>query len=187
MKVASHIAVAIGAIFLGLAAAETFNSYEKRKAAEQAKLASAPPAKYQLNFDKEADRVTAALGCPAPKFTGPQYTLAGTLYGCIMGGEQTAKFWINEDQRFPGTVANVKVIWNDWKRNLGYGLHSDRPEAEHMVEVMSQLYAPELKQDLLKAFRGSEARSFETDRVKIKYEWTPGPGIDEHLLVLTPR
>jgi len=187
MRVSAHIAIAVGAIFVGLTAAEVLNSQDEKRLAEKARLAAVPPPKHQLNFDNEAARVTTALRCPTPKFTGPQFSFAGTLYGCIMGGAETAKFWINEDPRFPGTVKNVKVMWNNWKRDFGYGLHSDKPEADRMVEVMSELYAPELKDDLLRAFRGSGARSFETAQMKIKYEWTPGPGIDEHLLVLTPR
>jgi len=190
MNAASLIAIGVVATLLGLVAAEAVNSHAEKKAAEHAKLAAIPPPlppTYQLNFDKEADRVTAALRCPKPKFTGPQFTAGGTLYGCIMGAEQTAKFWINEDPKYPGTVENLKVMWNDWKRDLGYGLHSDRAEADQMVEVLAELYAPELKDDLLGTFQGSAPRSFETMQVKIEYQWTPGPGIDEHLLILTPR
>ena len=69
-----------------------------------------------------------------------------------MGTAETAKVWINESAYRPGVVSNIKVMWNDWIRDIGYGLHADEEEAAIMVGTFADIYAPELKDQLLDVF-----------------------------------
>jgi len=135
---------------------------------------------------EEAQRATDAIRCPAPKITAASaYT--GALYGCIMGPEQTAKFWINEETRKPGVVRNVKVMWNDWFQDIGYGVHADRQEAISMVNTLADLYVPELKTEFLKAFAGNQGKRWTSDPYAIECRYSRGSAIEERLLILKRR
>ena len=48
-------------------------------------------------------------------------------------------------------------------------------------------YAPSLEEDGLDAYWGKEAKSFVSEGLRFDYLWTPGPGINEHLLTVTPE
>lgn len=134
-------------------------------------------------FNAEAARATAALSCHSPKITPAQFG-DGALYGCIQGTAETAKYWINEDGANPGQVENVKVMWNNWTDDRGWGVHADRAEAEQMVRATAKLYAPELEEQLVAAYFDRSAKSWATKDFEIDYRWTAGPAIDEHLLTI---
>jgi hypothetical protein len=139
-----------------------------------------------LDFEQEAKRITDMLDCPRPGITSAEPGL-GALYGCIMGAAETAKVWVNESADRPGVVSNVKVMWNDWTRDIGYGLHADTEEAAILVETVADLYAPALKKDLLDVFFDSENQVIEDSSFRFEYMLSRGPGIDEHLLVITEK
>lgn len=138
------------------------------------------------SFSEESQRVSQAIGCPKPKVT-PADSFSGALYGCIMGKAETAKFWINEEPGKPGVVQNIKVMWNDWFKDLGYGIHADRKQAEAMVNAMADLYVPKLKNELLKAFAGSTGKRWTSELYEVEFRYTRGPAIDERLLILKAR
>jgi hypothetical protein len=125
-----------------------------------------------LQFDAESRKVTRALGCRDAKITPPLFAGDSRLYGCIMGAADTAKYF---------------TMWNNWRRDLGYGAHADRREAIQMVRTFAQLYATSIEDELVSVFQGTEARSYVTGQYRISYRWDRGPGIDEHLLILEPR
>jgi len=138
-----------------------------------------------LNFQAEANRVTKSLNCPRPKITpaSPGY---GALYGCIDGAAQTAKFFINESEG-TGKVKNVKLMWNDWFVDTGYGVHADRREARRFVKAFAKLYVPSLEQKLMSIFFSNSSTIIEVKGYQIAYTYSRGPQIDERLFVLTPK
>lgn len=109
----------------------------------------------------------------------------GALYGCVQGRAETAKFFVNEIGGRPGVVENVKVMWNEWTRNNGYGLAADRAEASQMAAVAADLYVPRLKARILEAFMGRRNTSFTDGPFRVEYRYSDGPAIGEHLLTIT--
>ena len=77
-----------------------------------------------LSFQQEAERATKILECPKAKIT-PASSGLGAIYGCIVGSSETVKFFINEGED-AGKVKNVKLMWNDWFVDMGYGKHADK-------------------------------------------------------------
>lgn len=139
----------------------------------------------RLDFRNETLRVTERIACISSRVTPAEYDM-GALYGCIQGTAETAKFFINEEAG-TGAVKNIKVMWNDWFEDVGYGIHSDSREARLMVRALASLYAPELEGELVAAFFGNTDEAFELEDMNINYTYRRGPKIDERLLVLTPR
>lgn len=135
-------------------------------------------------FDIEVSRATSFLSCAVPRLSPPQDG-TGALYGCIQGQAETAKFWINEDGSTPGRVQNVKVMWNDWTKDLGDGLHADALEAEQQVRVAVKSFAPELEEEIVGAFFDRSPKTWQSGKFLIEYKLTPGPAIDEHLLKIS--
>jgi hypothetical protein len=138
-----------------------------------------------LSFQEEADRATKALNCSKAKIT-PANSVLGALYGCIAGSAETVKFFINEtvdDHK----VKNVKLMWNDWFVDIGYGKHADKKVAEAYVKAFARLYAPKMEKKLTSIFFSNSNTSIEVGAYQIAYTYTRGPKIDERLLMLTPK
>jgi hypothetical protein len=142
---------------------------------------------FALQFDTEVSKAESTLWCRDTGTVPPHIDGAGRLYGCIMGRAGTAKLFINEDGSRPGTVENVKVMWNDWRRDLGHGAHADRREALQMVSAFARWYAPSIEDELASVFQGEVARSYIVGQYRITYRLDRGPGIDERLLTLAPK
>lgn len=143
-----------------------------------------PTVSRALDFDTEARGLQSDLGgCPSGRVTPAQYGM-GRLYGCISGQEETAKLFINEDPARPGRVLNVKMMWNEWKAHMP-DAGADQREASRMARTVMKRYAPQLEEDVLYAYWGKEAKSFAGNGLRFNYTWTPGPGIVEHLLVVS--
>jgi len=175
-----------GAVFiysaLALAVLYALGSGGSRKAEERS-TASAARA---LDFDTEVRGLQSDLGgCLSGRVTPAQYGM-GRLYGCISGQEETAKLFVNEDPDQTGQVLNVKMMWNEWKAHMP-DAGADQREASRMARAVMKRYAPALEEDVLFAYWGKEAKSFSADGLRFDYRWTPGPGIDEHLLTVTPE
>ncbi len=137
------------------------------------------------DFQAETKRVTSALNCTQPKITPASLGL-GALYGCITGSAETVKFFINEEEG-TGNIQNVKLMWNDWFVDIGYGIHTDLEEAHIFVKTFAQLYAPKLGSKLTTAFFSNSNAIFDTDNYHIEYKYHRGPKIDERLLTATPK
>ena len=138
-----------------------------------------------LSFQEEADRATKELNCSKAKIT-PASSGLGAFYACIGGAAETVKFFINEaadDHK----VKNVKLMWNDWSVDIGYGKHADKKVAEEYVNVFANLYAPKMKKKLTSIFFTNSDMSIEVGDYQISYTYTRGPKIDERLLTLTPK
>lgn len=139
-----------------------------------------------LSFQKEADRATKMLNCKDVKITPAGYGL-GALYGCITGSAKTVKFFINEKAKDVGKVDNVKLMWNDWFVDIGYGKHADKSDAKAYVKTFAKLYAPKIEKKLESIFFSNSNVTMEVDDYQIAYTYSRGPKIDERLLVLTSK
>lgn len=142
-------------------------------------LADAPP------FQKFASDLNSVLSCKYTKTTPPD-ELGGTLYMCIAGKAETAKLFINKDEK-TGKVLNLKIMWNDWFKDAGYGIHPDKAEATGFINLLGERLSPAIKPQMLKAFEGKAPVSFSTDAWDVKYTYNRGPAIDERLFVFTPK
>lgn len=138
-----------------------------------------------LSFQAEVDRTTKALSCPRPKIT-PASSGLGALYGCIVGMAQTVKFFINEAEG-TGQVENVKLMWNDWFVDIGYGIHADKQEAQVFVKAFAKLYAPNMEKRLTSIFFSNANKTVEVGDYQIAYTYSRGPKIEQRLFVLTPK
>lgn len=137
------------------------------------------------SFTGETKRVTSVFSCPRPEVTAASDGF-GALYGCIVGKAETVKLFINETPN-KNTVENVKLIWNDWFRDAGFGVHADREHAERFARSFAKLYAPGQETALLKAFFANKTSKFESDTHRITYTYERGPSIDERLFVAIPK
>ncbi|KPA11263.1 hypothetical protein MHK_008531, partial [Candidatus Magnetomorum sp. HK-1] len=137
------------------------------------------------SFEEESNKATKFLNCKKPKITPANYGL-GALYGCVSGKANSVKWFINE---VPNTnkVENVKLMWNDWFIDIGEGLHTDKEEAKRYIDVLSNLYAPELKNKLKKSFFLNKNREFRSGSFILKYTYYHGHKIDERLIVITEK
>jgi hypothetical protein len=138
-----------------------------------------------LSFQAEAERATKALSCPRPKIT-PASSDLGVLYGCIAGSAETVKFFINEAEG-TGQVKNVKLMWNDWFVDIGYGIHADKKEGQAFVKTFAKLYAPNMEKKLTAIFFSNSNTTVEVGDYQIAYTYSRGPKIDDRLLALTPK
>lgn len=145
-----------------------------------AALAAGPVLAFD-SFDGEAAAVSDLIRCPNPKITSD----AGLpdLWGCVFPGADVVKVFINEDGN--GGVENVKVMWNDWTRDTGYGVHTDKGMAEAWVTAIATRFAPEAVDRVLDAFRGNADASIAGDGHLLEYTYFKGPAIDERLITIT--
>ena len=158
----------------------------KSRSATPAKTKHQEPSRTQfLSFQDEASRITSTVNCPKPKLT-PGDSTFGALYGCVVGRAETVKIFVNE-VRGRNEVENVKLMWNDWYKDRGYGIHADRAEAERLLGIVAGLYGPRIRSQLAKAFFGDRTSAIETGAYRFDYRYTRGPAIDERLLVVTER
>lgn len=146
---------------------------------------SAPALADAPSFRSFATGLNKSLSCKYSKIT-PADENDGALYGCIAGKAETAKVFVNEERK-SGRVLNVKLMWNDWHKDLGYGIHADKAEATLFLKALSQQLSPELSAQLLETFNQNSPRSFSSASWKVTYTYNRGPGIDERLFVFTPK
>ncbi|QJT07795.1 hypothetical protein [Oceanidesulfovibrio marinus] len=139
-----------------------------------------------MDYKKEVQRAKAVLTCRNEKIFPPSQSVPWGMWGCVTGAKETVKFFINSDRKAK-VVTKVKYLWNDWIRNVGEGLHSDKREARQFVKSFADLYAPDKKQEIVDAFFGDVDVTFENEKYTIKYTYEVGPGIAEHMYVLTPK
>jgi hypothetical protein len=134
-------------------------------------------------FLKEADKANKELKCSNGKTTREEGL--GALYSCISGSAQTVKWYINE-KKGTGEVESITLTWNDWTSDIGHGLHADKKQAKEFLNSFIKLYASNIKDELAKAFFGTENKKFNVQDAIIDYEYSKGPKIDRHHLVLQP-
>ena len=151
----------------------------------RAEAAAKPPRAAFQDFFAEAGRVNTAVDCGAPRFISGD-ELVGELYSCILGEAETAKVFINAYQG-GDRVANVKVMWNDWRSDEGFGTHADEEDAFQALAAVMDLYAPELTERAILAFMEDRPVEFISGPYYMRYRVNHGPKIDERLLTIERR
>lgn len=137
------------------------------------------------SFSSESEKSAQELRCHNSKTTPASYGM-GALYGCIQGEAQTVKWFINE---IPNTnrVENVKLMWNDWFKDRGHGVHADKKEAQNALKILIRMYAPDKSKELNMAFKGSQDKTIRAANYILKYTYSRGPAIDERLIEITEK
>lgn len=141
------------------------------------------------SFRSEAETTKRELQCPnsVDSDTTPAFfDGAGALYGCIQGKMETVKWFITEIPK-SNQVKNVKFLWNDWFKEMGFGIHSDKEEAEKALKVLIKLYAPEKSNEVHNAFFGSSSKTIASDKFILEYTYDRGPTIDGRMIVVTEK
>ena len=177
MNEALRIAICMASGAIGLAASlEAFS----------APLAELLPENSFVSFSTERTKVSAYLACPKPKLNQASGNL-GALYSCIGGKAETVKFFVNELPNSSGRVKNVKFLWNDYTKNTGEGIHADAGVARQWAGLLAEMYAPNQKPQILKAFVGNADKVIESPTHVLTYTYRRGPAIDERMYVVTKK
>lgn len=137
------------------------------------------------DFMAEAQRNTENIGCVAPKSFPPSGG-TGFLYSCVTGKAQTVKLYINEVPN-NNKVKNVKLMWNDYTQDMGYGIHTDAKIAKAWAASVATMYASQQVAEVTRAFMGRKNTTIESQRYLLTYTYSQGPAIGEHLLTITER
>jgi hypothetical protein len=141
------------------------------------------------SFRSEAETAKKELQCPNSvdsDITPALYDGAGDLYGCIQGKMETVKWFINEIPK-SNQVRNVKFLWNDWFKDMGFGIHSDQEEAKKALKVIIKLYAPEKSKEVYNAFFGNTSKTITSTKFILEYTYDRGPAIDERMIIVTEK
>lgn len=134
-------------------------------------------------FSEVVGTVRTATGCGG-KIT-PASDGLGPLYGCIAGDAETAKLFVNGMAGGAGT-RNIKVMWNQWTQDTGYGVGPDRAEAAKFARRVAQRYAPTLRDNVVAAFMSDVEGEvvFKAEGLTLTVQKSTGPMIREHLLTI---
>lgn len=132
------------------------------------------------NFETEISEISTKINCSG-KITKDEEL--PDLWGCIYPDAEVTKIFINESES--GGVENVKIMWNDWTKDVGYGVHTNQSAAEELVASVSKIYAPDQVSDILAAFAGGRDITINNDLFSLSYTYSQGPAIDERLVTIT--
>ncbi len=131
-------------------------------------------------FQNETATLDGLISCPNGSITvTPGFD---DLWGCVFPGAEVVKVFVNADNK---NVENVKFMWNDWTRDVGYGVHTDRDVAQDRLLIVATKYAPEAAEDLVAAFSGTSGTVFQNQDYTLTYTYLKGPSIDERLVTIT--
>ena len=143
----------------------------------------APVAHAFESFESETAAISDLIKCPAPNLT--QDAGFPDLWGCIWPGAEVAKVFVSADGS--GGVENVKVMWNDWTRDTGYGVHTDQAMAHAWLSAIATRYAPESVDKVLAAYAGNSDLTIQGPQHTLDYTYWKGPAIDERLVTITVK
>ncbi len=99
---------------------------------------------------------------------------------------ETVKWFINEIPE-SNQVKNVKFLWNDWFKDVGFEMHSDKEEAQKALKVLIKLYAPEKSKEVYSAFFGDTSKTITSAKFILEYTYDRGPVIDERMVIVTEK
>lgn len=140
-------------------------------------------APYFDDYSLESERVNEILSCDDPSFSQASGRF-GPLYGCVGGRAKTVKFFLNGKPRSEGML-NAKLMWNDWTKDAGYGIHADSTVAEQWLGYVSEMYS--LDEERLNAiFFSNQDFEGSNESVRVSYSYSNGPQVDERLLTIAP-
>lgn len=105
------------------------------------------------------------------------------LWGCSHPVAEVVKVYVNGGES--DGVENVKLMWDDYTKDVGYGLHADREVAELWLASLLSRYASDAVDRMTEAFNGSEDVRVNVDGIAVEYTYSQGPAIGERLITIT--
>lgn len=185
MKRTSLAFLASSLLFLpGCSGSEDSASSSTTQAESETAAPKPTPVQANTEFQAEIERVSGKIQCDTKKVV-PASDGWGALFSCISGPTETSKFFINEDLA-TGKVKSIKFLWNDWFKDVGYGLHADKAVAAKMLASVLTLYPIQQSAELRSAFSAKKNRNFKSESATFEYTFDRGPSIDERMIVITP-
>jgi hypothetical protein len=138
------------------------------------------------DFQTESQKMTDLIKCPKPELTKAGAYYYSDLYSCVSLGTEVVQIFITatNDNK---SVKHIKVMWIDWTKDVGYGLHTDKEIAEAWVETIATKYAPKQVAEVLEAFRGVSDKIISNENYTLSYTYYVGPSIDERLIKITAK
>lgn len=136
-------------------------------------------------YQQEVSFLKMMLDCPKEKNL-PAMKEFGALYICTLGDAKTVKLYVSEKPA-SDQVLNIGMMWNDWKINIGYGVHSDSAEAEKALDFLIDMYVPARREEIKKAFWDSKNEDFSTSEFTIYLTHKAGLQKDERLIVIEEK
>lgn len=152
----------------------------------EATLTELMPENSFVSFTKERTKVSAYLACPKPRINQASGSF-GALYSCTGGKAETVKFFVNEMPNSGGQVKNVKLLWNDYTKNVGEGIHTDAALAKQWAGQLADMYAPTHKTQVIKVFLGNKNAVIKSATHLLTYTYSKGPTADERMYVVTKK
>jgi len=141
------------------------------------------------SFRSEANTAKKEIECPNSVASDmvPAMWGDGALYGCILGKNETVKWFINENTPNSNQVKNVKFLWNDWFKDRGHGRHPDKKEAKKTLKALIKLYAPKKSKEVYSVFFGNTSKTIIAANFILNYTYIRGPAIDERMIIVTKK
>jgi hypothetical protein len=149
-------------------------------------LAELQPENSFVSFTIERTKISAYIACPKARINQASGNL-GSLYSCIGGKAETVKFFANEMPNSGGRVKNVKLLWNDFTKNVGEGTHADAAIAKQWAGHLADMYAPTHKTQVMKVFLGNKNAVVESATHVLTYSYSKGSAADERMFVVTKK
>lgn len=150
--------------------------------ASSSAIAAAP------DFESVTAHITKIIECPNPRIQPGYGTPKTPLYICYLGVDEYRKVFINDDGS--GRIKNIKLMWDDRTKSMPPlpPVHAEKTEAKGMLEAVLKTYAPDVKDQIVKAFfLTKKPAKFDSAKYRIEFLYSQGPSMDERLLVLTPK
>lgn len=144
------------------------------------------PENFFASFTIERTKVSEYVACPKGRINQASGNM-GAMYSCIGGKAETVKFFVNEMPNSSGRVKNVKLLWNDYTKNVGEGIHADAVIAKQWAGHLADMYAPTHKAQVMKAFLGNKNAVVESATHVLTYSYSKGPAADERMFVVTKK
>ena len=141
------------------------------------------PSQPAENYGHAVDQINSTLNCIKPKGVSGLGT-AGDLFVCKVGEEVTLYVNQNLDNN---TVKSIKLIWNDYTRDVGYGVHAGTAAAKNAATKLGRMYGlaePEQLAILMSSEDGAELKS---ETHAFAYTYRQGPSIDERMILITQQ
>ncbi len=124
-------------------------------------------------FLRECSALRGATCCTNCRTMHPDDPGTGMLFGCIEGNAEVVKLFVNELGN-SGQVANIKVRWEDWFKDCGYGVHADREKAESLLAAVVIRYAPKHLAKLKRGYFNRESLAVTEGAFRLVVTHAPG-------------
>ena len=134
------------------------------------------------HYSQEVAYLKTMLDCPQEKILSPAHGF-GALYICNLTASDSVKLFVSEESS-SDKVLNIGLLWNDWKTNVGYEIHSDLKEVEKTLNFLIDMYVPARREQISKAFWDSRSVEFNTPEFSIYFSHKAGPQKDQRLIVI---